>query len=296
VASLETLFARYAGDLERYAPALAGQFQCPLCLRVIPRSDPLGEVVAEEHVVPGALGGRITTLTCKRCNNDQGSELESHLVQRVLVEANRAPVDFTFRMRDAVMRGEMPASSPMSEPHPMKVIDKRSDERRVAEIQELLKDPKDDIHLHVEYGYSEKRALVAVLRAAYLLMFRTFGYGYVLDRSAVPVRAQIREWKCDLPVLDGITWRMDDPLPSGTMVTEVMKPAELQSFTVLLQLDAETRHFAAASLPVPGSDGEDLYARIREYRASRTKATFTAMPVPLLPEGFLPYPGPPRPT
>src|SRR5437868_1137324 len=103
MASLEGLFDRYAADLKRFAPALAEQFGCPLCLKAFPHSEPLGEVVSEEHVVPGALGGRITTLTCKRCNNEMGSKLESHLVQRVLVEARKRPLKVTYRVRDAVM-------------------------------------------------------------------------------------------------------------------------------------------------------------------------------------------------
>lgn len=291
--SLETLFDLYAGDLSRFEPALAGQFRCPLCFSVIPRSEPLRNVVGEEHVVPGALGGRITTLTCKRCNNNQGSELESHLVQRVLVEANKRPVDVAFTMRESTMRGEMPATSPLTEPHPITVIGKRSDERRVAEIQELLKDPKDDILLHVEYGFSEKRTLVAVLRAAYLLLFRTFGYGYILDRSALPVREQILDWRRDGPVLNGITWRLDEPAFTGSVVAEITKPPDLMSFTVFLELDSETRHFAAVSLPVPGSDGAELYARFGEYRQSGTKTTVTARPLPL-PQAFLPFPRPPH--
>lgn len=294
MARLEALFDLYAADLKRFAPTLAGQFGCPLCLAPIPRSVPLRNVVAEEHVIPSALGGRITTLTCRRCNNDLGgSQLESHLVQRVLVEACKRPIDVTLTMQGAVMRGEMPVRSSPDEPHPIRGIGKRSDPRQVAAIQELMKAPKDEIHLDLNFGYSERRALVAVLRAAYLLMFRTFGYRYLLDASAKPVREQILNWKRDLPVLDGITWRVGEPFPSESMVALMRQPEKLRCFMVLLHLDAETRHTAGVSLPVPGSDGEDLYARIREYRSSGTKTTVTATPL-LLPDGFLPFPVPRR--
>ena len=44
---------------------------CPICLSPGPDSD--------EHVPNEALGGKIQTLTCTRCNNDLGSNIEPHL-------------------------------------------------------------------------------------------------------------------------------------------------------------------------------------------------------------------------
>lgn len=290
MASLEGLFDLYSADLSRFEPDLAGKFRCPVCFSVIPRSEPLRAVVAEEHVFSEALGGRLTTLTCRPCNNDKGgSELESHLVQRVLVEARKRPLRVRYQMRESVMRGEMPLPASGTAPIEMKVVGKQSDPRRVAEIQELLKGLQDDIHLHLDFGYSERRTLVAVLRSAYLMMFRTFGYAYALDASATLVREQILDHTRDLGVLDGIAWRLGPPVPSDTMLTLMLEPEELRSFVVLLRLDEDTQHFAGVSLPLPGSTGEDLYARIREHRASGLKGTVRVTPVPQV-HGFRPFP------
>src|SRR5215203_478907 len=92
-ARLAALFRLYAADLER-AEGLQHTFRCPLCLsdfRHAPEA-PLDQIVAEEHVVPKALGGRIVTLTCRRCNNTHGSALEKHLIQRVRVLGREVPV------------------------------------------------------------------------------------------------------------------------------------------------------------------------------------------------------------
>lgn len=51
---------------------------------------------------------------------------------------------------------------------------------------------------------------VALLRSAYLLMFCTFGYRYVLDASAAPVREQLHNPLVQTRVLDGVSWRLDD--------------------------------------------------------------------------------------
>src|SRR5262245_1531863 len=47
---------------------------CPLCWQETSLAD-----LSLEHIVPGAIGGTCKTLTCRRCNNDQGAKLDSHL-------------------------------------------------------------------------------------------------------------------------------------------------------------------------------------------------------------------------
>jgi hypothetical protein len=282
---LQRLFDRYAGDLERFAPTLRGQFGCPICFTAIRRSVPLREVVAEEHVIPRSLGGRITTLTCKRCNNEAGTTLEAHLVQRVLLEARKRPPRTTVKIGDAVVRAEMVLPETSREPYDIVVIKKQSDERQIAASQRLLKTGKDLIHLGLDFRYIERRSLVALLRAAYLLMFRTFGYRYALYRSAAAVRDEIRQGDRETPILKGIVWRLNKEAPHGTRVTIMTRPRELASFLVLLQLDADRRHVAAVTLPPPGSDGVDLYERIQAQQAS-TDVAVTPLPEA---EGFVPF-------
>lgn len=282
---LQRLFDRYAGDLERFAPALQGQFGCPICFTAIRPSVPLREVVAEEHAIPQKLGGRVTTLTCRRCNNEGGTTLEAHLVQRVLLEARKRSARTIFRIGDAVTRAQMVLPETSREPLEILVIKKQSDERQIAATQRLLKTGKHPIHLGLNFGYVEQRSLVALLRAAYLLMFRTFGYRYALDRSATAVRDQIRRWDRETPILKGIVWRLNEEAPQGSTVAIMTWPRELASFLVLLQLDAERRHVAAVSLPPPGSDGVDLYDRIQAQQPS-TRVTATPLPET---EGFVPF-------
>ena len=97
-AKLESLFRVYASDLARFAPELTDRFGCPLCYRVIGQTTDLREVVAEEHIVPRKLGGRIVTLTCRKCNSGHGSALDAHLIQRVKVETRRLPLRARMRI------------------------------------------------------------------------------------------------------------------------------------------------------------------------------------------------------
>ena len=47
---------------------------CPLCWQETRYED-----LSHEHVVPGSVGGTCNTLTCRPCNNEHGSSLDSHL-------------------------------------------------------------------------------------------------------------------------------------------------------------------------------------------------------------------------
>jgi hypothetical protein len=94
---LERLFDFYSVDRGRYAPEHEGHFECPLCHKIVQKIHPLRDVVGEEHIVPKALGGRLVTLTCLKCNNDQGSDLDADLIQRVRAETGRYP--FSARVR-----------------------------------------------------------------------------------------------------------------------------------------------------------------------------------------------------
>src|SRR5580704_534448 len=69
-------FDRLARDHARVTPDYPGQILCPLCLTpygedALDLDDPL---LTEEHVIPGELGGRIVTLSCKSCNNTHGTK------------------------------------------------------------------------------------------------------------------------------------------------------------------------------------------------------------------------------
>src|SRR5437870_2406160 len=102
---LKRLFEFYSADLTKFAPKLKGIFGCPLCHRTIASSPKLSDVVSEVHVIPEALGGRIITLTCRKCNNEGGKDLDSHMIQRVRVEARKQPL----RTRMYVGHGEQGA-------------------------------------------------------------------------------------------------------------------------------------------------------------------------------------------
>lgn len=282
---LDRLFGYYAADLHRLAPKHNDHFGCPLCCRVFERAADLGDIVAEEHVLSRRLGGRIVTLTCRDCNNRHGTELDAHLVQRVLVEAKKVPIRTRVKIGAASFGAETYLRTEPGELNEIVGIRQQSDPRQDAELERLGLEGREPVHLSLKFGYNPNRSVVALVRAAYLLMFRTFGYRYVLDVSAKVVRDQLQNPTQKGPVLEGVMWRITDLLPSGSTITIMHTPESTRSFFVVLSLDRDTGHLAGVTLPPPGSDGLEFYSRLLAAGPGQKAVT----PLPIPPRGFLPF-------
>ncbi len=89
---LEALFDLYSSNASLYSE-LNGVFVCPLCFRGFERSAIEKKLLSVEHVVSSKLGGRIETLTCTKCNNNQGSSLDAPLINRVRAEDRLAGLE-----------------------------------------------------------------------------------------------------------------------------------------------------------------------------------------------------------
>ena len=269
---LQTLWDTCSADLKRFAPALEGYFGCPICMRPVAPTPVLTDVVAEEHVVPKSLGGRLTTLTCRRCNNSAGSKLESHLVRRVRIDAGKAPSSMRLQVGGAVQRGKIYVSPDEGEPIRIEIVDKQSDPRQAPELERLVKEGVEEMHLSVNSGYIPLRTAVALIRSAYLLMFRTFGYRYVFDCSADVVRDQVADPTRETDVLTGVAYRVNAGLPSETALAIATAPNGQSCFLAVLELDHDSAHMAVVTLPPPGVDGADFFHTLAASGKTRTEA------------------------
>ena len=231
--NLDTLLSRCEADLLQIWPNAKRGFVCPVCLRFFARTENLTKSVSIEHVVPYALGGRVTTLTCRRCNNTAGTQLDRHLVQRVRIEGRSKPILADAEFRGTKFRGEVHLPESASDSFRIFGFPKQSDPREINRFVSLLDEGMWDgqeLKLRLEGGYVPVRSAVALLRSAYLLMFRLFGYRYVCDRSAAVIRESISQPTVETDGLKGISWRVDWSLPSEIGVSIVIQPREFRSF------------------------------------------------------------------
>ena len=213
--------------------------------------------------MPSALGGKVTTLTCRRCNNTAGAQLDSHLVRRVRVEGRSEPVLAGVQFRGTKFRGKVHLPESAGDSLRIYGFPKQSDPREIDRFVSLLDEgiwDGQELQLHLEAGYALVPSAVALLRSAYLLMFRLFGYRYVFDSSAAVIRESISQPKVETVGLKGISWRSDCSPPSETGVSIVTHPREFQSFMVFLTLDKSQNHVSAVALPPPSAGPEFFHA------------------------------------
>ena len=278
--NLETLFTKYEADLLRIWPNSKRGFVCPICLKFFARTENLAKDVSIEHIVPKALSGRLTTLTCRQCNNSAGTELDSHLVQRVQVEGRKKPIEAGVEFHGTTFRGEVHLPDSADDSIKLYGIQKQSHPHEIDKFRKLLSEGVWDgqnLKLDLEFGYVPARSLASLLRSAYLLMFRLFGYRYVYDRSAAVIRKAISEPLVETDLLKGISWRVDFRPPTETGVSIVTKPKELRSFMIFLTLDGHQNHVSAIALP-PSNAGTEFFHLLDKTEKRRRCALSSWLP------------------
>ncbi len=261
---LARLFDNYSKNLSFYAPQYEHTFVCPLCLRPFGKSELDAGELTIEHIIPAALGGKLTTITCKACNSMAGHSLDAHLVQRLKTEDILAGKDNTaLNVRIKVGKGEFGADAyldPEHNPNIRLVANSSISDPTLFKlaIQELESSQGQvQFSMSGNFGYRELSSRVAVLRCAYLLMFRTFGYGYILYGTLDKVRAQIFDPTIETDVLRGLFWLED--VSATNAVAVLREPSEYRCFLAILDLSTKVNRYLAVVLPGLDKESESIY-------------------------------------
>jgi hypothetical protein len=273
----EAAFNVYASNLSTCFPEVTDTFLCPICKTPFGRDaleEPPGVILA--HCVPKALGGTLKTLACAACDNTAGHDVEIHLKNRLEAEdffAGRSPrgrrvwvtvgphkvrgsleikIQSGGTVGNSVFLDE--AKSPPESYHGL-VTD-------LHEGRAQLEIPT--IYVEGDLEFSMRMTYVAMLRAAFLMMFRQFGYGYILNPNLDRVRAQL--CRPDEPVLP--SWpvlNLSIGTEYGNTVGIITSPAEMRAFFVPMCYKTEGKSSVTKAVIMPGLDNEDrdqVYERI----------------------------------
>jgi hypothetical protein len=265
---LARLFEAYASNLSICDPALQNVIACPLCLRKFTLDALESKILTEEHIISRELGGKLVTLTCKECNSSDGSELDSNLINEFraldgLSGLSGKPFKGRVKMRDAKQDVEIYFSTGKS-PKIRLVGDKQRVNPASAQaiMQALEKEPKE-VSFQVDFGYSPQKANVAKLRAAYLLMFRYFGYEYILHESLKEVRQQILSPGQDIIASKASIAFKHDPEELNS-IGLIRSPSELRAFIVSFKVSTAIDRSFGVILPGFSSDSNGIYDRWSE--------------------------------
>lgn len=262
---LARLFEAYASNLSAFVPSLQNIFACPLCLGGFTRDALESEGLTEEHIISRELGGRLITITCKECNSRGGAELDAHLVNEFrALDKLSGLSDKSFRGRikvgDVKQDVEIYVSGDKSRRLRIVGDKKRTDPASLREIERSLESRPESVKFQLNFGYDRNRANVARLRAAYLLMFRYFGYEYILHKNVERVRRQILTPGRDI-IASRASYAFGLAPEELNSVALLRSPPQLRCFVVSFRVTTAVDRSFGVVLPGLGDEGDDIYER-----------------------------------
>ena len=264
-----------------------GQLICPLCW--VPTAV---DAFTLEHFIPGAVGGKKETLTCNRCNNRHGSELDSQVA--TFQSVNEAfegcgAIAGTIRTREGqhvavnFRRGDAENAGGLH----FEVVGKASNPNSIREIW-------DDLHSgNAKFNFSfttfhKSRFQRGLLRIAYLALFHRWGYGFAKHGPAQTIRKRIVDYSAEYPELGPLIGRIENfsvPIEAACFGIGVRLNG-IQAVQVLIRSQKNT----AASptywivwMPGPVTESDDFFDLVTAYTKENPRATFDISPSSIVP-------------
>jgi hypothetical protein len=247
---------------------------CPLCLAEYGLTNITD--LTREHIVPSKLGGRSETLTCRKCNNTQGSRLDSHLINAMksmdAVEgtepiATSLGSDKGKIVAELLLRGGTPDNR-----NTIRIVGPASNMEAVQALRNSLRDGFT-LDLKMSFSFIPERYCRAAFRAAYLSIFKVEGYQYALSAGAEQVRNTLAE---GVPVLERVVM---EAFPERDPATDLLvMPASFNDvgeyYVVLLRLRTNRTRYITVFLPgKPGSNWTALEALYHHAPSLRLETT-----------------------
>jgi hypothetical protein len=269
------IYARNLAAVKRHPrihlePDVSDAFVCPLCFGYFYRTEAEAAdppAVTREHVPPKSLGGRIRTLTCASCNSWAGQEVDSHLVNKLLLDdflegISGASVDASIQFEGGA---EVTGTLKHSKHNVLQVFcdQERSQPDELARLQHMLDSGLTGFHITFQgfrgRGHVPSRAQCCLLRIAYLWAFSVFGYGFLMDHGLAVLRGQLRNPEKQILPHWGITQRQDIP-DEALGINLIIEPPEMRSFFVAFDLVGRARTVRyGVVLPGPSEPGVAVY-------------------------------------
>jgi hypothetical protein len=196
----QKMFNELSINLATYSnPKITDKFVCPICLEILNSSENLSVA----HILPKALKGRSFTLTCTRCNNNIGSNIESYEDKRAkLISANSCPVrlrplDSSSSKEHGNITANMTLIDDKSSILRLDLISKQSSPHTIQKLEEHWGKP--GFSFQIEFKACQwSRAKLTYLHSAFLFLFSQFGYEWALDPCTKAIREQLQKPEEDI--------------------------------------------------------------------------------------------------
>lgn len=173
----EQMFERGADALKKFEVKIK-TYVCPICTSRYYSYDP--KILTLEHVPAEKLGGNKLLLTCKDCNNQAGSKLQSHQIQkekqeRFWLQDLDEHINLELKTNSGILRGVVQGKK--TNPPTFKIDNNRIDPKTLDGFK--LEELKKPIVHKLGKPFDWHTSRIADLRDAYLIIFTKFGYSFV---------------------------------------------------------------------------------------------------------------------
>lgn len=195
---IDTLFSNFASHLDLLRKegltTGEGEYICPICLSKFDKTQ-IKELSLED-APQASLGGTKIAITCKKCNNTCGHEIDSHLTNFIkYIEEKeflpgsdrRVKIFNDEKIVNATL--EVGNSSELKMVIPNKINNPAILSNHISKIKEGTIIDIQNNPLKIDM----KKVSVAILKNAYILLFSKFGYTFLLDKFYNRLREQILE-------------------------------------------------------------------------------------------------------
>lgn len=196
-------FDRGAAAFERTFPGvIASEFGagapplyvCPLCDRTFPREAIDVGLLTAEHVPPVSFGGQELLLTCQRCNNGAGSDVDAHARRKEnVLEALSGEVDRAFTVR--VRREEQSVNARLITSNKTWTLKVDQHHNRPGAAESFIGSGLAvDTPIHLQFDgdrFAELGAKMSWFRSGFLALFSVYGYRFSFDPALSIVKRQM---------------------------------------------------------------------------------------------------------
>lgn len=246
----------------------ASGVRCPICLVSFDWNDLAAGRMTIEHPIPRKVGGRMVTITCRSCNNEQGSKLDKHVVEAAKSRdalASYGNVRSSVTIEGAKLEANLAWKPDPADTNVITVIPKASNPNQVRAAMDHLRSGAREVKLSISLGHNPNKLSLGVLRAAYLGLFNHYGYAYVQAPSVEVIRRQITGKDAPSPYLGKIVAEISTlpvTLRYGFLGLDLQPSVGNPVYLVLVQLKKKLTTTYGVLLPHAGSWEDGLLGKL----------------------------------
>jgi len=251
------------------APLPEIAYLCPICFNFFNKcsSNQEGQnYLTFEHLPPKKLGGKPDILTCRNCNGLHS--LNDRELSREVKLLSFLRNDVGSKLRDIdIQAGDKRFRTTIEKEADSKLKFTLKNQTELLQLVELINNEKD-----FKFGGDKadpRSVQLAILKSAYLLAFKKFGYGYILHSSFNPIREQLLNPNTEVLPSLGVLFGNNS---KGIFV--VTNPIHARSLYINFELKISSgSFFAGALIPTPSTNVIDFYQQIKPMTEGKSQIT-----------------------